>query len=176
MGRREGHLGINHPAEATLVDLCRCAAPDGAAIMAVVVGSPRRHLDPRIARTLERIRTDPPSVRNAAHLALAEGLSPSYFLRLFSRETGTSFRRYRLWARMLHVARSISEGTDFTSAAMSAGFASPSHFSDSFLRMFGLTATSLATTGANIVVDDAALSPTATATRAAPPDGCRDDR
>lgn len=39
---------------------------------------------------------------------------------------------------------------------MSAGFSSPSHFSDSFLRMFGLTATSLAMTGTNIVVDDAA--------------------
>lgn len=53
----------------------------------------------------------------------------------------------------LGVARALSEGTDLTTASMSVGFASPSHFSDSFLRMFGLTATALTATGATISLE-----------------------
>lgn len=104
-------------------------------------------------RTLERIRSDPSTARSAADLAGNEGLSTSYFLRLFGRETGTSFRRYRQWVRMLGVARSLSAGADITTAAMSTGFASPSHFSDTFLRMFGLTATTLIATGATLSIE-----------------------
>lgn len=176
MALRQELFWTCHREETALVRLCRGPVPDGAAIAALATGPRHRDLDPRIVRTVRRIHADVSVRRNASDLARAEHLSTSHFLRLFGSETGTSFRRYRLWARMLHVARSILEGTDFTSAAMSAGFASPSHFSDSFLRMFGLTATSLATTGANIVVDDAALSPTSTATRATPPSGFRDER
>ncbi|MEE2058226.1 helix-turn-helix transcriptional regulator [Rhodococcus artemisiae] len=145
----------DHRDEAALVRLCRGPVPDGDAIATLATGPRHRDVDPRIVRTVRRIHTDVSGRRNATDLARAEHLSTSHFLRLFGRETGTSFRRYRLWVRMLHVARSFSEGTDFTSAAMSAGFASPSHFSDSFLRMFGLTATALAATGADVVLEDA---------------------
>ncbi|MFD6859401.1 helix-turn-helix transcriptional regulator [Rhodococcus sp. NPDC060090] len=176
MALRQDLFWTDHRDEAALVRLCRGPVSDGAAIATLATGPRHSDLDPRIVRTVRRIHSDAPLRRNASDLARAEHLSTSHFSRLFGRETGTSFGRYRLWVRMLHVARSISDGNDFTSAAMSAGFASPSHFSDSFLRMFGLTATSLATTGTNIVVDDAALSPTATATRAAPPSEFRDDR
>ncbi|WP_172414841.1 AraC family transcriptional regulator [Rhodococcus sp. BUPNP1] len=151
---RCGPFRIGHREESVLIDLCKAPAPDGVAITATASGPPRRRLDPRIARTVERMRSDPSSERSAADLARAESLSTPYFLRLFGRETGTSFRRYRLWLRMLAVARTIAEGGDFTSAAMSAGFASPSHFSDTFLRMFGLTATALTASGVSIVVDE----------------------
>lgn len=43
---------------------------------------------------------------------------------------------------MLHVADAISKGLALTTAA---GFASPGHFSDSFLAMFGLSASHLLT-------------------------------
>lgn len=145
----------DHREEAALVRLCRAPVPDGAAITTAAAGPRRRDLDPRVVRTVRRIQADPSARCNATDLAGAEYLSTSHFLRLFGRETGTSFRRYRLWVRMLCVARPFSEGTDFTDAAMSAGFASPSHFSDSFLRMFGLTATTLAATGADVVLEDA---------------------
>jgi methylphosphotriester-DNA--protein-cysteine methyltransferase len=54
---------------------------------------------------------------------------------------------------MLHVATAVSKGADLTRAAVDAGFASPSHFSDAFRRMFGLTATTLLGGGVEIVVD-----------------------
>ena len=107
----------------------------------------------RIVRITPPIRAQPGVPVTAAEFARDTHLSTPYFLRLFATETGTSFRRYRLWARMLHVATAVSKGSDLTRAAVDAGFASPSHFSDAFHRMFGLTATTLMSGGVKIVVD-----------------------
>lgn len=53
---------------------------------------------------------------------------------------------------MLSVASAVAAGSDLTTAATAAGFASPSHFSDTFRAMFGLTATTLLSQGTVIVV------------------------
>ncbi|ADG79329.1 Helix-turn-helix, AraC domain protein OS=Tsukamurella paurometabola (strain ATCC 8368 / DSM/ CCUG 35730 / CIP 100753 / JCM 10117 / KCTC 9821 / NBRC 16120/ NCIMB 702349 / NCTC 13040) OX=521096 GN=Tpau_2731 PE=4 SV=1 [Tsukamurella paurometabola] len=154
MRERSGGFGLHHSDERRLLDLCAAPEPDGARILATAFPSLGGALDERIARTVERILHDP--TRHAADaLAQAENLSRAHFLRLFGGQTGTSFRRYRLWARMLHAAAAIADGADLTRAAAEAGFASPSHFSDSFLRMFGLTATTLTRSGARLVVSDA---------------------
>ncbi|GAA1536562.1 helix-turn-helix domain-containing protein [Actinomadura kijaniata] len=92
--------------------------------------------DPRIRAAARRLLDDPSLT--AAEAARRCGLSTSRFLRLFAAHTGTTFRRYRLWARMLLAARAIAERATLTDAAAEAGFASPSHFSDAFARMFGL--------------------------------------
>jgi len=115
-------------------------------------------LDPRIADTVHLLLDDPTATPGARGLAARAGGSRSHFLRRFSRETGTSLRRYRLWARMVVVARVIADGGDLTRAAADAGFASPSHCSDTFLRMFGLTASELLGSGAElIIVDDGVM-------------------
>ena len=88
----------------------------------------------------------------AAEIAAAVNLSPSRFLHVFSAHAGTSFRRYRLWARMCHAAGALSDGADLTTASAEAGFASPSHFSDTFRTMFGLSATALLSSQVRIVV------------------------
>lgn len=99
----------------------------------------RDRLDPRIEDAIAVLHgLDPHDRASAAQLSALVGLSPSRFLHLFRDHTGTSFRRYRLWLRMLRVAERVQDGTDLTGAAMDAGFASPSHFSDSFHAMFGL--------------------------------------
>ncbi|MFJ5677587.1 helix-turn-helix domain-containing protein [Streptomyces sp. NPDC093097] len=79
----------------------------------------------------------------AQDLAAEAGLSVSAFLRLFRAETGTTFRRYRLWARMLRVAELLQTWPDLSTAAVEAGFASPSHFSSAFHAMFGLRPSTL---------------------------------
>ncbi|GED98692.1 helix-turn-helix transcriptional regulator [Gordonia crocea] len=109
-------------------------------------------LDPRIADTVHLLLDDPTAIPGATGLAVRAGWSRSHFLRRFSRETGTSLRGYRLWARMVVVARVIADGGDLTRAAADAGFASPSHFSDTFLRMFGLTASELLGSGAELII------------------------
>ncbi|GGQ83028.1 helix-turn-helix transcriptional regulator [Couchioplanes azureus] len=95
--------------------------------------------DPRIRDAVAALHgLDPEDKLSAADLAARVGLSPSRFLHLFRDHTGTSFRRYRLWLRMVRAAALIRDRADLTTAAMDAGFASPSHFSASFHSMFGL--------------------------------------
>ncbi|KXO91173.1 hypothetical protein AXK60_02000 [Tsukamurella pseudospumae] len=149
---RPGVFATGHRHEAELLRLCGGGAPSGKDLRAAAFGEGTAP-EPRIRRTIERVRADPVGC-TAISLAQAEGLSTPYVLRLFSRETGTSFRRYRLWMRMLRAAESIAAGADLTRAAADAGFASPSHFSDAFLAMFGLSATALFGTGATLVVGD----------------------
>ncbi|MFB4315817.1 helix-turn-helix domain-containing protein [Actinomadura sp. 21ATH] len=93
----------------------------------------------------------------AAEGAAICGLSLSRFLHLFKTHTGTSFRRYRLWARMIAAGRTISAGGDLTRAAAEAGFATPSHFSAAFHRMFGLQPGRLLATG--LTIADASETP-----------------
>lgn len=109
--------------------------------------------DPRVRTALALLRDDPGGRITAEHLAREVHLSASRFQHLFTAHTGTSFRRYRLWARMLRVAAALDAGKDFSTAAVAAGFASPGHFSDSFRGMFGLSATRLLTPATRIVVD-----------------------
>ncbi len=111
-------------------------------------------MDERIRTALRIMRTRPEDRLSAAEVARAVHLSASRFLHLFSVNTGTTFRRYRLWARMMRVAAGISAGQDLTRASVDAGFASPAHFSDSFHDMFGLSAAKLLAADTRIVVAD----------------------
>lgn len=101
----------------------------------------------------------------AEKLAAEIGLSVPRFLRLFRAQTGTTFRRYRLWTRMVRVAALLERWPDLSTAAVEAGFASPSHFSSAFHAMFGLQPSRLLAEGMTI--------------KAAPPrrrpQGCSDD-
>lgn len=86
--------------------------------------------DARIEWTLSSLQAaDLHSDLSATALATQAGLSTSRFLHLFRQHTGTSLRRHRSWLRMISAARRVRDGADLTTAAMDAGFASPSHFS-----------------------------------------------
>lgn len=108
--------------------------------------------DERVRVAMQLLRDRPGERGSAAEMAAAVNLSQSRFLHLFSAHSGTSFRRYRLWARMRYAAAAVSQGADLSTAASDAGFASPSHFSDTFRAMFGLTATQLLSNQLQIVV------------------------
>ena len=106
-----------------------------------------RHVDARIAAAARRIRDDPAATVASHELAAEAGLSESRFLHLFRDELGTSVRRYRLWVRLTHAGAAIAAGDNLTAAAMTAGFASPSHLADRFKSTFGLSASQLLGTG-----------------------------
>ena len=92
---------------------------------------------------LERISGDldlPLDVSKAADIAC---LSESRFSHLFVAEVGLPFRTYMLWRRLMVAVNGIASGTNLTSAAHDAGFADSSHFSRTFLRMFGVPASLL---------------------------------
>ncbi|ONI72806.1 hypothetical protein ALI144C_43160 [Actinosynnema sp. ALI-1.44] len=88
---------------------------------------------------------------SAPQLAAQLHLSPTHFQHLFTANAGTTFRRYRLWTRMTHVATALTTGANLTRASADAGFASPNHFSETFHKMFGLTAKTLLTTNPTII-------------------------
>ena len=112
-----------------------------------------RQVDPRITLLGDQIRTDPQTTVSARQAAAAVGLSPSYFLTLFAGETGTTFRRYRLWVRLIHAATAVADGKSLTHASADAGFASPSHLSDTARALLGVSTTAALATGARLLVD-----------------------
>lgn len=149
----EPPLALSHRDEGLIIDALRRPTLDPTALLDVVADA-GLVADDRVARATALLRAHPAHDFSAGELAAELHLSPSRFLQLFAAHTGTSFRRYRLWARMCHVGASIAKGHDLTTAAVDAGFASPSHFSDSFHAMFGLSASTLLASGATIVVGE----------------------
>lgn len=67
------------------------------------------------------------------------GTSEKTLMRLFDRETGLSFGRWRQRMRLLSSLRGLEEGVSVTSAALSCGYDSTSAFIAAFKKMFGLT-------------------------------------
>lgn len=151
MTDRTQSIAYHHRDELALIGQAASAEPEQ--VRHLLLGDlPANRIDDRIRLAMRTMRTEPAS---AAELAATVNLSTSRFLHLFSANAGTSFRRYRLWTRMLQVAVSINKGMDFTGAATEAGFSSSNHFSDAFHAMFGLTASALLAGGTRIVVRDA---------------------
>ncbi|WP_197093543.1 AraC family transcriptional regulator [Nonomuraea sp. SBT364] len=107
------------------------------------------YADPRITAATQRL-IDAHQPLPAAPLAAELGLSESRFLRLFRQGTGTSYRRFRLWAQMHRAARALAAGHNLTRAAADGYFASPSHLSTAFHAMFGLTPSALLSQGLTI--------------------------
>lgn len=144
-----GDIGISHSAEAQLL-----APPtdDMAALRWLDIAAPSdvQVIDPRIELAAKQVRDAPAAAVSAAELAASVGLSESRFLHLFRQEIGSSLRRYRLWSRLILAGTQIAAGQNLTTAAVEAGFASPSHLADRFKTTFGLSATQLLATGLTI--------------------------
>lgn len=154
MSIRSGGFGLDHRDEPELISRATQAEFDPVAAVDLACGPGASTIDDRIAAAAATLQTHPARSNSAAELAAEAHLSTSRFLHLFARDAGTSFRRYRMWARMLSVGRAVAKGADLTTAASDAGFASPSHFSDTFHAMCGLTPSRLLADGARIVVLD----------------------
>ena len=154
MQRRLGPIGLDHRAESWLIKKAGARDVDQAAFQNITgptssgrsgSGSNAPTADPRIAELVEEIRAQPAQALRAEATARRLGLSRSHFLHMFAQHTGTTFRRYQQWSRLLHVVHGFSAGHDLTRCAADAGFASPSHLSDSFRQNLGMTATTVFT-------------------------------
>ncbi|WP_240504947.1 AraC family transcriptional regulator [Nocardia mangyaensis] len=128
-----GGFGFGHEHEAALIRLGsefgaqQHLGGDPGTVFDLASSAVRFAMDPRIAAATAILCADPAAPITADHLAAAVHLSKSRLLHLFAEHAGTTFRRYRVWARMLAVGRAVAEGADLTTAATHAGFASPSH-------------------------------------------------
>jgi AraC-like DNA-binding protein len=95
----------------------------------------RRAIDPRIARALRDLESEPDLLLES--LAVRCGLSESRLRHLFQRAVGVPLSRYRWWLRLRHVARAVRGGRSLAAAAHDAGFSDAAHLSRTFRRTFG---------------------------------------
>ncbi|TJZ52096.1 helix-turn-helix transcriptional regulator [Streptomyces piniterrae] len=148
LGAGEEPVTISAAEEKDLVRLCtapeRAEGPD---------------LDPRIRAAVRKLLREPQLPYGAAEFAAVAGLSRSRFLHLFREQTGTSFRRFRMWARMLRAGRAFLDYGTLTDAAAAAGFSSPSHLSSAFHATFGLRPSRVLAAGCVIVDETPAGTP-----------------
>jgi AraC-like DNA-binding protein len=96
-------------------------------------------LDPRIARAQTFLRAQIERAPTLAETAAQVHLSPGRLRHLFVAQTGTSYRAYLLWLRLLEAVRAFNVGASWTDAAHTAGFADSAHLSRTFKRMFGFS-------------------------------------
>lgn len=96
-------------------------------------------MDSRVSAVIQRLH-DNPSASEVRIESLASELQLSVprLVHLFREHAGVSFRRYRMWARMLKAARSLAYTSSLTEVAVAAGFTDSAHLSRSFREMFGL--------------------------------------
>ncbi|MDH1629166.1 AraC family transcriptional regulator [Pseudomonas mosselii] len=124
----------------TLLDVCQQAPRNIPGLAQALRQAPRRPLDPRLARSLARIRALDEQRLPATTLAQEAALSISQLERLFSGSLGLSVRRLVLWQRLRQALRQALAGASLTEAAMAAGFADSAHLSRSLRQQFGIRA------------------------------------
>lgn len=125
---------------AELCELCTQTGPDSERLIAALSALPRRPLQPRLAKALQRIRRLDAEALPAAEIARAAALSLSQLERLFSGELGLSVRRLVLWQRLRLALQLALSGYSLTEAAATAGFADSAHLSRSVRQHFGIRA------------------------------------
>jgi len=125
---------------ADLERLCRQIGPDLPRLASGLRELPRRQLDPRLEKALQRIRALDDNALPAQALAEEASLSLSQLERLFSGTLGLSVRRLVLWQRLRQALRLAMAGDTLTNAAIAAGFADSAHFSRSVRSQFGIRA------------------------------------
>ncbi|MEU0539436.1 AraC family transcriptional regulator [Nocardia sp. NPDC005978] len=147
MNRTAGPFGLHHRRERELIRLCAAERPDPDRIYRLAITGEARPADPRIEAVANAIRAHPARTFRADRVAAGLGLSTTHFLRLFAEQYGTTFRGYQRWVRMSRTIRDAITGTDLTRSAIDAGFATPSHFSETFRDLIGLPATTMLRAG-----------------------------
>jgi AraC-like DNA-binding protein len=90
-----------------------------------------------LVRFCEAVRGDLSGDLAIEDAAMALGMSRATFMRLFQRETGMSFGRWRQQARMLNALLLLAEGRSILNVALECGYESPSAFSAAFRRSLG---------------------------------------
>jgi AraC-like DNA-binding protein len=94
--------------------------------------------DPRLLRLCSIVLDDPGGTEGFERLARKSGASTRTLARLFRRETGLSFTRWRQQARLMEALRRLAAGAPITVVALDLGYATPSAFTYMFRRALGV--------------------------------------
>lgn len=90
--------------------------------------------DPRVRRVTEALLADPADWRPLPEWAAATGTTTRTLARLFPRETGLSFARWRQKVQLVRAVEMLAAGAPVTRVALDLGYATPSAFSAMFSR------------------------------------------
>ena len=99
--------------------------------------------DARLLRLCELVLSDLSSTRSIRQLGAAVGLSERSVIRLFPRETGLSFGRWQMQARLLKAFELFDRAQSVTRVALDLGYSGPSAFAKMFRRAIGKAPTSM---------------------------------
>ena len=95
--------------------------------------------DLRAKRVAETLIADPSDKRLLTELCRESGASKRTVERLFLEQVGTTFGKWRQQLRMLSSIQRLASGEKVTSAALEAGYSSPSAFISVFKKLMGST-------------------------------------
>lgn len=98
--------------------------------------------DPRLVRIAEVFEQNPRDDRTLAQLCKVSGASKRSVERLFQREIGMTFGKWRQQLRLMQGIRLLAEGAKVTHAALESGYSTPSSFTSMFRKSLGMTPTS----------------------------------
>jgi AraC-like DNA-binding protein len=95
--------------------------------------------DPRGLRVARAVQAEPGERVSLDRLSRGSGASKRTIERIFLAETKMSFRHWRQQSRLLHALENLAAGEKVTTAALNAGYHSPSAFIAMFRRQLGST-------------------------------------
>ena len=96
-------------------------------------------VSPRLQGLCAALQRQPSDKRTLAALAKEAGASERTVAREFARETGLTFRQWRMRSRLLLSLTALEQGESVTAVALDYGYDSPSAFIAAFRRLFGKT-------------------------------------
>lgn len=94
--------------------------------------------DGRLRGVLSRIRHAPTDERSIQELARRIHLSPSRLSHLFKQQTGSTLKHYLLFQQLITALCAVAQRGSVSSAALDAGFDTPSHLSATSRRLMGI--------------------------------------
>lgn len=98
--------------------------------------------DARLVRIAQVLMKGPSDPRTLAQLCRIGGASKRSVERLFQREIGMTFGKWRQQLRLMQGMRLLAEGAKVTHAALESGYSTPSAFISMFRKALGTTPTS----------------------------------
>ncbi len=131
-----GALDARYPAQKRLAQMIADRIVDLAPAQNQELPMPR---DPRLLALAKLLFSDPGNDEELAAHSRRIGVSARTAQRLFAKETGLSFSRWRQRLRLLAATERLANGSSVTDAAFDVGYASVSAFVFAFQREFGVT-------------------------------------
>lgn len=98
--------------------------------------------DARLQRICQHLQQRPADSSTLEDWALRLGVNPKTLQRLFARDTGMGFGRWRQQARLLHALERLAQGEKVIDVALALGYDSPGAFATMFRRQLGQTPSS----------------------------------